>query len=309
MLNAASLGAVMNISKTLPSAILMTLLVGAAPAFAQHRGGGGHGGGGSHGGGAVSRSAPHAQASRAGGPSGMSSSSRMGSYAAPRGFSAQQRGGGGVVGRAVPRSGGGVVARGYGGVYGSRGYGYGYAPLRFYSPYYYFRPRFSLGFGLFAGYPVPYYYSYYDPFYYGYGAPYAYPSSGYAYPPSAYYPSPGYPPAAGYPPAGGYPPSAGYPAGDPQQQYQPAPGSVGVQPGQQPSMGGVSFEITPSTAEIFVDGQSVGTVDQFTPRSQPLGLTPGHHNIDVRAPGFQTMSIDVDIVAGQVIPYRGAMQR
>jgi hypothetical protein len=296
-------GAVMNISKTLPSAILMTLLVGAAPAFAQHRGGGGHGGGGQSHGGAVARSAP-----RAAGPSrGMSGPMRAQSvaprsFAAPRAFAAQQRGGGTVVGRAVPRGGGGVVARGYGGVYGSRGYGsrgyggYGYAPLRFYSPYYYFRPRISLGFGLFAGFPVPYYYSYYDPFYYGYGYPYAYPSSGYAYPPQAYYPAPG------------------YPAADPQQQpqqqpqYQPAPGSVGVQPGQS-SMGGVSFEITPATAEVFVDGQSVGTVGQFTPTSQPLGLTPGRHNIDVRAQGFQTMSIDVDIMAGQVIPYRGAMQR
>ncbi len=71
----------------------------------------------------------------------------------------------------------------------------------------------------------------------------------------------------------------------------------------------MSFEITPSTAQLFVDGTQVGTVGQFTPRSQPLGLAAGHHQIEVRASGYQTMSFEVDILAGQVIPYQGAMER
>jgi hypothetical protein len=44
---------------------------------------------------------------------------------------------------------------------------YGYAPFH---PYY-FRPRFSLGFGVFVGYPVPYYAYPYPVPVYGYGAP------------------------------------------------------------------------------------------------------------------------------------------
>ena len=49
-----------------------------------------------------------------------------------------------------------------GGYYGSRSY---------YRPYV-FRPRFSIGFGIFAGYPVPYTYSYpYPIMVYGYRAP------------------------------------------------------------------------------------------------------------------------------------------
>ena len=48
-----------------------------------------------------------------------------------------------------------------------RGY-YGYAP---YHPYY-FRPRFSIGFGVYLGYPVPYYAYPYPVPVYGYGAPY-----------------------------------------------------------------------------------------------------------------------------------------
>ena len=73
--------------------------------------------------------------------------------------------------------------------------------------------------------------------------------------------------------------------------------------------GGVSFEITPNFAEVFVDGVSMGTVGQFTPTSQPLGLTAGRHRIEIRATGYQTISFDTDIVAGQVIPYQGQMQR
>jgi hypothetical protein len=165
-------------------------------------------------------------------------------------------------------------------------------PITFYRPYYTFRPRVSIGFGLWAGFPIAYPYSwgYYDPFYQPYA--YAYPYADGAYPYA--YPSPGY----GYPPPPQYRPPS----------YPQQPGSIGVQPPNQ-EMGGVSFEITPSNAEIWVDGQRVGTVDQFTPKSQPLGLTPGRHRIEIRAPGYQPMDFDADIVAGQVIPYQGTLER
>jgi len=181
------------------------------------------------------------------------------------------------------------------------------APYRFYRPYYAFRPRLSLGFGFFAGYPISY------PYYYGYAYPYPYP---YAYPDPYYYPPYSYPnPSYGYPSYGyqgqGYPQS-GYPQpGYPQSGYPaeaPATGSVGVRPGDANS-GGVSFEITPSTAEVYVDGTYAGTAGSFGPSSQPLGLTPGHHRLELRAPGYESMVIDADIITGQVIPYQGTLQR
>jgi len=82
---------------------------------------------------------------------------------------------------------------------------------------------------------------------------------------------------------------------------------VGVQPNQS-NMGGVSFDVTPDSAEIWVDGNYFGTVDQFTPSSQPLGLPAGRHHIELREPGFQVSSFDVDIVAGQVIPFQGQLE-
>ena len=218
-----------------------------------------------------------------------------------------QRRGGTAVGRAAPRAGsprgpvGHVAPR----IVGRVGV---VAPYRFARPYYTFRPRVSLGFGLWVGFPVTY------PYYYpGYG--YRYPYIPYAYGPYAYGP---YPYASSYPyaspyryaspyggPAYGYPPS-GYP---PANYPPPAPGSVAVQPGQAESeSAGVSFEITPDTAAVYVDGQYVGSVANFAPTLQPLALTPGRHHLEVRSPGYQTMVFDADVVPGQVIPFQGTMQ-
>jgi hypothetical protein len=189
--------------------------------------------------------------------------------------------------------------------------------VAFYRPYYSFSPRLSLGFGLWAGYPVAY------PYYYGYPYAYPYPVDPYAYGYAA--PSYGYPaPPYGYPAppytqnqSSAYPPS-NYPApGDPNygtsgqgyQSEQPAP-TIGVQRGgQQSAPGGVSFEITPDTAAVFVDGTYVGTAATFGPMSPPLGLIAGRHHIEVRAPGYRTMTFDSDVTAGQVVPYQGTMQR
>ena len=188
----------------------------------------------------------------------------------------------------------------------SRGSWY-YAPVRFFRPYYTFRPRFSLGAGLFIGYPIAYNSSYYYPdYFYPYAYAYAYPYS-YAYPQpyASRYPAQG--PTYYQAPAGLDPP---YP---PQAQN-----SVGVQPGptQQapagldpPDRGGLSFEITPSDARVIVDGHDVGSVGQFTPTSPALGLTVGRHHIEIAADGYRTMWSDVDVRAGEVIPFQGQMER
>lgn len=221
-------------------------------------------------------------------------------------------GGGGVrAGSSFAARGGGVsrgsyAVRGYGGAYrggayyrggvaGPRYYGGRYwnvAPIRYYRPYYAFSPRFSLGFGLWAGYPVtwgyPYYYPYYD-YSYAYPSPYPYPYDD-QYPAGT---TPGYNVA---PPVSVSPNSNG------------APPAVSGQPDQS-NLGGMSFEITPSDAQIFIDGNYAGTVGQFTPTSQPLGVGAGRHRVEIRGSGYKTMSFDVDIVAGQVIPYQGQMER
>ena len=157
-----------------------------------------------------------------------------------------------------------------------------------------------------------YYYGYYNPHYSVYYGPHGYPN------PSPAYSCP-YPPASSVvsPPAypqSGYPAQSGYPGQSDTRGSQDSRDTWKLVIGRRigPSdanTGGVSFEITPGTAEVFIDGQYVGTVDQFTPTSQPLGLTPGRHQIEIRAAGYRTIDFDADIVAGQVIPYQGALER
>jgi hypothetical protein len=296
----------MHLKRTLVvAAVGVALALSAIPANAQRRGG--RGGTGAARGGGGSGGAAHGGPARAGAGRAM---------AGPRGAGVGRDGSvprGRVAGPYSRGSYGPRGAYGYGGGYryGS-GYdyrdGYGYR-----GGYYSFRPRLSLGFGLWMGYPVAY------PYYYGYpyGYAYPYPADPYAYGnavPSYGYPAQPYPSpnqSSPYPPSN-YPSSVYPEYGSSGQGYpaqQPAP-SVGVRRGgQQSAPGGVSFEITPDTAAVFVDGTYVGTAGNFGPTSQPLGLISGRHHIEIRASGYRTMTFDVDVTSGQVIPYQGTLQQ
>jgi hypothetical protein len=168
----------------------------------------------------------------------------------------------------------------------------------------------SLGIGLWAGYPFawtsyyPYAYGYsaYSP-YYGYPPP---PPVSYPYgsDPSTAYPS--YP--SNYPPSGYAPPSAATPV--PQPSYGSQPDTVDVQPGDAAAdSGGISIDVDPPTASVFIDGKYMGTGTDFGPNAQPLGLTPGRHRVEIRAEGYQSMSFDADVKAGEVTPFTASLQR
>jgi len=180
------------------------------------------------------------------------------------------------MGGAVAR---GPVVRGGGGhVVGApyRGGGY-YRPYSrgYYRPYYGrgygygYGPSFSIGF--YAGYPF-YGYGYYG---YPYGYYRAYPYYGYPYG----YPYGGYP----YPYAGSYayPANGGYGYGE--------------------AYSGVRIQGAPPNAEVFVDGDNVGIVDDFDGATQRLELTPGAHSIEIRAPGMATMAYDVNTQPGRTV--------
>ena len=143
------------------------------------------------------------------------------------------------------------------------------------------------------------------PYPYLYSAPYPYYPPYPAYPPQYPYGNqyPQYPPAYSnpYPPTGYSNP---YPQEYQQQDYPQQ--SVNISPGV---TGGVSFDIQPSTAEVIVDGENYGQVGNYSPRAQqPLALAPGRHRVEIRQPGYRVVAFDVDIIAGQVLPYQGTLQ-
>jgi hypothetical protein len=147
--------------------------------------------------------------------------------------------------------------------YSSPGYygrtSYGVAPYRprFEHPYYSFRPRTHIGFGLWLGFGVPY--------------------------PSAY--------ITAYPP-----PVYGYYGG----RFCVVPGAR--------VYGGVSFDIAPDWAPVYVDGTYVGVASDFGPYAQPLTLVPGPHRVMISIGGYRPIMWNVSVVAGQVIPFRGGLE-
>lgn len=72
-------------------------------------------------------------------------------------------------------------------------------------------------------------------------------------------------------------------------------------------VGGVSFEIDPYDAEVYVDGDFIGYASDFGPEQMPLTLLSGRHHVELCAPGYQDVSFDITVVAGQVIPYQGTL--
>jgi hypothetical protein len=152
-----------------------------------------------------------------------------------------------------------------------------------------FRPRFNTGFGVVVGYPVIYPYAYpYDPFSPSYGA--------------SYVPAPQAPntysnvdslPYAGN--AGNVTAASTLPASIACEASAPC--------------GGLSFDITPGNAQIYVDGIFAGVVDDFDDTSAPLLLAPGGHYVEIRLAGYRTATFDVMVAAGEITPYQGTLDR
>jgi len=72
--------------------------------------------------------------------------------------------------------------------------------------------------------------------------------------------------------------------------------------------GGITLEISPREAEVYVDGQYIGQVRDFDGVGAPLNLIAGRHHVEVSAPGYAPLAFDVDVIPGQLVPYRGIMQ-
>ena len=188
----------------------------------------------------------------------------------------------------------------YGGYRGPSYYGW---PYRYAHPYYMFRPRATLGIGFYAGFAVPF-----PSFAYGGGYPYY--SGAYAYP--APYPVPYPVPYASPYPSTGSPAynTSGTATGPPGQALPP--GGISIVPGTTApgtvAYGGVSIDVTPSDAEVWVDGGFAGRADDFGPQARPLTLATGVHRIELRAPGYQSLAFDVNVAAGYVVPFQGVLQ-
>lgn len=73
--------------------------------------------------------------------------------------------------------------------------------------------------------------------------------------------------------------------------------------------GGLRLKVQPRNAQVYVDGSSAGLVDDFDGRWQRLKLEAGVHHIELRAPGYDSLTFDIEIEWDLTITYRGALVR
>jgi hypothetical protein len=60
------------------------------------------------------------------------------------------------------------------------------------------------------------------------------------------------------------------------------------------AIGSVQLELTPRTAELMIDGVRV----DVPPSGELMQIDPGHHELSARAPGYELLIVQVEIVSG-----------
>jgi len=262
---------------SLAALLCAALLLAGQPALASSHGGGGGGGGGHAGGGGGHSSGGHAS-----GGGGHATSSSSGSHGFYGRGTAHPVGSGRFFGPGrVP--GGGFHGGGFhGGFHG--GFFHDHDAF-FGGPFL----GFGLGFGLGLGFGWDYPWGW-GPGYYGY---WGYPSYWYGGP--GYY-SPGY--------------SPGY-YSDGEDGYNGNQGSY-TTPQRQPAreaMGALNLDISPSDAQVFLNGEYVGRVRDFGGWSRGyLWLEKGTYDIVFYKDGYKTLARQVSIYPGLVITWDDKME-
>ena len=72
-----------------------------------------------------------------------------------------------------------------------------------------------------------------------------------------------------------------------------------------PYSGFLRLKMRPRYAEVYADGYYVGVVNNFDGIFQRLRLEEGTHFIEVRAPGYEPLELEVLIVPGEKVTYEG----
>jgi len=80
--------------------------------------------------------------------------------------------------------------------------------------------------------------------------------------------------------------------------------SPAVQPAPARPMGGLQLALEPRSAQVFVDGQYAGVVDDFAGYYRHLPLPAGNHRIEVIASGYLPLVFDVTVIPDRTITYR-----
>ncbi len=71
--------------------------------------------------------------------------------------------------------------------------------------------------------------------------------------------------------------------------------------------GRLRLQMQPRDAEVFIDGYYAGQVDDFDGRMQGLTLETGGYSVEVRKPGWETLTFDVRVTPGRTTNYKAEL--
>lgn len=80
-------------------------------------------------------------------------------------------------------------------------------------------------------------------------------------------------------------------------------------PLQERPVGGLQLDVEPRRALVYVDGWYVGVVDDFSGYYRHLETGAGRHIIEIVAPDYQPLIVDVAVSPGRTSTYRGSLTR
>ena len=73
--------------------------------------------------------------------------------------------------------------------------------------------------------------------------------------------------------------------------------------------GVLHLNVKPHDAEVYIDGGLVGKASQFEGVFHKLRLDEGVHRVELRAPGYAPLVVNVRIQAGESMTYRGTLEK
>jgi hypothetical protein len=71
--------------------------------------------------------------------------------------------------------------------------------------------------------------------------------------------------------------------------------------------GNLRLAVAPDTAQVYVDGFYVGTVEEIARLEQGLDVAAGWHRLEFRAPGYLTPAVNVTVEANRTLNYRAQL--
>ena len=72
--------------------------------------------------------------------------------------------------------------------------------------------------------------------------------------------------------------------------------------------GSIRLKVKPNSASVYVDGYYAGRVDDFDGAFQKLAIALGVHKIEISAPGYRPLIVEVNIRDWDTMTYEGRLE-